>query len=233
MGTCEECGGSGAAPGHSRSSCPECRGSGQVRTVSRTLFGTIQQVRTCPRCRGEGEIISNPCPACKGEGRIRSTKAVKVKVPPGVSAGNYMTMEGQGNVGKNRGQPGDLIVVFDEKEHDLFTRQGDNIVCQVPISFTLAALGGDMPVPTLNGDHTLKIPAGTQSGRVFRLKGRGIPRLNSYGTGDELVQVMVWTPTKLSSDDKKLLHKLNDSPSFVPPKSDKSFLQKLRESLGI
>ncbi len=233
LGTCEDCNGSGAAPGHSRSTCPECRGQGQVRTISKTFLGTVQQVRTCPRCRGAGEIIAQPCSTCGGEGRIREMNTVKVKIPSGVSAGNYMTLESQGNVGINRSQSGDLIVIFDEKEHIQFTRQGDNIVFQMPISFTLAALGGELSVPTLNGSQNLKIPSGTQSGRVFRMKGKGIPHLNSYGSGDELIQVMVWTPTKLSSDDKRILSQLKQSPAFVPPKADKSFLQKLKESLGI
>lgn len=233
LGTCDDCNGSGAAPGHARTTCPECRGHGQVRTVSKTFLGTIQQVRTCPRCRGAGEVIAHPCTVCGGEGRIREMNTVKVKIPAGVSAGNYMTLEGQGNVGINRSQSGNLTVIFDEKEHDQFTRQGDNIICQMPISFTLAALGGQLSVPTLNGSFTLKVPSGTQSGRVFRLKGKGIPHLNSYGAGEELIQVMVWTPTKLSSDDKRILNQLSQSESFVPPKSDKSFLQKLKESLGI
>ncbi|HHI02040.1 MAG TPA: molecular chaperone DnaJ [candidate division Zixibacteria bacterium] len=233
LGTCDDCNGSGAAPGHSLSTCPECRGQGQVRTISKTFLGTVQQVRTCSRCRGAGEIIAQPCHACRGEGRVREMNTVKVKIPAGVSAGNYMTLENHGNVGINRGQPGNLIIIFDEKEHDRFTRQGDNIVCQMPISFTLAALGGEVMIPTLNGSRKIKIPSGTQSGRVFRLKGKGIPHLNSYGSGDELIQVMVWTPTKLSSEDKRILSQLNQSTSFVPPRTDKSFLQKLKESLGI
>jgi molecular chaperone DnaJ len=223
---CKECSGSGVAPGASRSTCPECRGTGQLRTVSRTFLGTIQQVRTCHRCRGTGEVISDPCPVCRGEGRTKGTSTVSIKVPSGVSAGNYMTLENRGNAGRNKGQPGDLIVVFDEKEDDIFTRQGDNIICMVPISFTMAALGGELQVPTLNGNHSLKIPAGTQSGKVFRLRGKGIPHLNAHGVGDELVQVAVWTPDKLSSEDEK-------SPSFVPPKSDKSFFRKLKDSLGL
>lgn len=230
---CEECSGSGLAPGASEKSCPECAGSGQVRSLHRTFLGTIQQVRTCGRCGGEGKIISNPCPACDGEGRVRQVSTVKVKIPAGVSAGNYMTLEGQGNAARGRGRAGNLLIIFDEKEHDIFTRQGDNIICQIPISFTIAALGGEVSTPTLNGDYQLKIPSGTQSGRVFRLKGKGIPRLNGGGVGDELVQVAVWTPTELSTEDKKHLEALNLSPHFKPPRSDRSFFQKLRESLGI
>jgi molecular chaperone DnaJ len=230
---CGECSGSGIAPGASRKTCPDCKGNGQIRTISRTFLGTIQQVRTCPACRGEGSVVSNPCPACRGEGRVKSTATVKVKIPAGVSSGNYMTMENQGNSARNRGQAGSLIVIFEEIEHDIFTRQSDNIICQVPISFTMAALGGEMQVPTLNGDHRLKIPAGTQSGKVFRLKGKGIPHLHSNSGGDELVQVMVWTPGNLSSEDKRLLETLAHSSSFTPPRADKTFLQKLKESLGI
>lgn len=230
---CTECDGSGVAPGASRNTCPDCRGSGQIRTISRTFLGTIQQVRTCPRCRGSGEVISNPCPACRGEGRVRGVSTVKMKIPPGVSAGNYMTLENQGNGARHRGQPGNLIVVFEEKDHNIFTRQGDNVFCQVPVSFALAALGGELSVPTLDGGQTVKIPPGTQPGKVFKLKGKGIPHLNSYGSGDELVQVTVWTPTKLTAEDKRLIKELSESPSFNPPKADRSFFQKLRETLGI
>ncbi len=230
---CDECGGSGVAPGTSRSTCPDCRGAGQVRTISKTFLGTIQQVRTCPRCRGTGEVISNPCPVCRGEGRTKGVSTVKIKVPSGVAAGNYMTLENQGNAARNKGQPGDLIVVFDEREDDIFTRQGDNIICMIPISFTMAALGGELQVPTLNGNHQLKIPPGTQTGKVFRLRGKGIPHLNAHGIGDELVQVTVWTPDKLSPEDEHLLKTLDKSPSFAPPKSDKSFFRKLKDSLGL
>jgi len=230
---CTECDGSGLAPGEAKKSCPDCQGHGQVRTVNRTFLGTIQQVRTCPRCRGAGEIISNPCRECNGEGRVKGESTVTVKVPPGVSEGNYMTLENNGNAARNQGQTGHLIVVFYEKEHDLFTRQGDNIIYQTPISFTMAALGGEMTVPTLNGDNKMKIPSGTQSGKVFRLKGKGIPHLNSRGSGDELVQVTVWTPEKLSSEDKELLNKLHNSPSFKPPRSTKSFFERLMKTLGI
>ncbi|RKX23980.1 MAG: molecular chaperone DnaJ [Candidatus Zixiibacteriota bacterium] len=230
---CPECDGSGLAPGTSKNTCPDCRGQGQIRTLNRTFLGTIQQVRTCPRCRGTGEVIANPCQTCNGQGRVRGESTVTVKVPPGVSEGNYMTIENKGNAARNRGRAGDLIVVFYEKEHDIFTRQGDNLICQMPISFTLAALGGELSVPTLDGDYKLIIPAGTQTGKVFRLRGKGIPHLNSHGQGDELVQVTVWTPNKLSNEDRKLLSRLDSSPSFTPPKSSKSFFDKLRKTLGI
>lgn len=232
MKVCSECDGSGAAPGHGSKTCPDCNGRGQVRTMTRSLFGTIQQVRTCPTCRGAGEVISNPCPECRGEGRVKNSETITVNIPPGVAAGNYMNLSGKGNAGPNNGQPGDLMVVFDERGHDRFNRQGDNIICELPISFTLAALGGETEVPTLNGNHNLKIPAGTQNGKVFRLKGKGIPHLNSHGKGDELVRITIWTPTDLSSEDQELLRKLDRSDSFNPPHNDKSFIDKIRESLG-
>ncbi len=230
--TCGECSGSGLAPGASRQTCPDCRGAGQVRTVTRTFLGTVQQVRTCPRCRGTGETISTPCPTCGGEGRVKNVGKVKVKVPKGVSSGNYMSLSEQGNVGRHNGQKGDLVVIFREKEHDIFTRQGDNVICEVPISFTKAALGGNINVPSLNGDLDLKVPPGTQTGKVFRMRGKGLPRLNVHGSGDQLVQVTVWTPTKLSSDDRKILETLDSSESFAPPEPNRSFFHKLRESLG-
>ncbi len=230
---CDVCAGSGVAAGSSKKQCPQCKGIGQVRTVQRTFLGTIQQVSTCNVCRGAGEIISDPCKSCAGDGRVRGTSNVKVKVPPGVSTGNYMSIDNMGNSGPHGGEAGDLIVVFEEKEHEHFTRHGDNVIYELPISFTTAALGGEVSVPTISGFETLAIPAGTQSGKVLKLKGKGIPRLHHSGKGDQLIQVTVWVPTKLSSDDKKVLQRLSDSESFSPPKADKSFFEKLRSTLGV
>jgi molecular chaperone DnaJ len=230
---CESCDGSGVAAGSSRQTCPQCRGNGRVRTVSRTFLGTIQQVTTCNQCQGTGEIISEPCSTCRGEGRTRGTSTVELKVPPGVSAGNYMTVENMGNAAHRRGEAGDLIVVFDEAPHEHFTRHGDNIVCDRTISFSTAALGGSVTVPTLDGDADLRIPGGTQSGKVLRMRGKGIPHLHHNGRGDQLVRITVWVPTKLSTDDKRLLEKLAKSESMTPPVGNKSFFDKLRETLGV
>jgi len=230
---CDACGGSGVAAGSSRATCPQCKGAGQVRRVTRTFLGTIQQVTTCDRCRGSGEIIANPCSVCHGEGRIRGSSTVKLKIPPGITSGNYMTVENMGNVAPHNGQAGDLIAVFEEKEHDIFTRHGDDILCELPVSFTKAALGGTITVPTLNETAELKIPAGTQPGKLLRLRGKGIPHLHRNGRGDQLVRVIVWVPTKLSASDKKLLESLEGSESFKPPKANKSFFEKLRETLGV
>lgn len=230
---CEVCGSSGVATGSSRQTCTQCRGAGRVRTVSRTFLGTIQQVTTCNVCRGTGEIIAEPCRTCRGEGRIRGESTVTVKVPPGVSSGNYMTIENMGNAAANNGETGDLVAVFEELDHDRFTRHGDHIHCELPLSFTTAALGGTVEVPTLDGISTIKIPPGTQPGKVLKLRGKGIAHLNRSGHGDQLVSVVVWVPTKLSSEDKSALHKLADSKSFEAPPADKSFFKKLRETLGV
>lgn len=231
--SCDTCGGSGVAAGSSKSTCQQCRGAGQVRTQTRTFLGTIQQVTTCNVCRGTGEVISDPCRTCGGEGRHQGNSTVNLQVPPGVSEGNYMTVDGMGNAASLGGQPGDLVAVFQEKDHPEFTRHGDSILYELPISFVTAALGGEVTVPVLEGKETIKIPSGTQSGKVIKMRGKGIPHLRRHGRGDQLVQVTVWTPTKLSNEDKILLKKLQGSESFKAPKADKSFFEKLRETLGV
>ncbi|UCD63361.1 MAG: molecular chaperone DnaJ [Candidatus Zixiibacteriota bacterium] len=230
---CDTCGGSGVAAGSSRKPCPQCKGSGQVRTISRTFLGTVQQVTTCNMCRGTGEIIADPCKTCRGEGRVRGSSQITIHVPAGVSSGNYMTIENKGNAAPNQGEPGDLIAVFEESEHEFFTRHGDHVLCELPISFTTAALGGTVTVPTLNGNAKIRIPAGTQPGKTLKMRGQGIPHLHSTGRGDQLVRIAVWVPTKLSDEDKKLVEKLAASESFTPPKAGKSFFEKLRETLGV
>lgn len=230
---CDTCAGSGVAAGSSRKTCPQCKGSGQVRTLTRTFLGTVQQVTTCATCRGNGEIISDPCKTCSGEGRVRGQSEVTINVPAGVSSGNYMSVENMGNAAPNNGEPGDLIVVFEEKEHEQFTRHGDNVLYELPISFAQAALGAEVEVPTLGGFASLKIPAGTQSGKVLKMRNKGIPRLHHSGRGDQLVQITVWVPTKLSAEDKKLLQQLEKSEQFKPPEASKSFFHRLRETLGV
>ena len=230
---CGDCAGSGVAVGSSKKTCGQCRGAGQVRRISKTFLGTIQQVTTCDVCRGTGEIISNPCRTCRSEGRVRGKSNVKVNIPAGVSSGNYMTIDGMGNVAAHGGEPGDLLVVFKEKEHDYFTRNGDHIICELPISFTTAALGGTINVQTIGAEYQLKIPSGTQPGKVLKLKGKGIPHLNRHGRGDQLVHVVVWVPTKLNPDDKEILTKLSKQENMIPPRGNKSFFEKLRQSLGV
>jgi len=233
LATCEECSGHGSAPGSGKQTCHQCRGAGQVRRVTRSLFGQMINVTTCDVCGGSGQIISKPCPVCKGEGRTRETTTISVDIPAGVSHGNYIPLEGKGDTGKLNGPPGDLIVIIEEKDHEIFTRKDTNLICQVPISFVTATLGGTIEIPVLNGTDMLDIPSGTQTGKVFRLKGKGLPHLRHRGRGDQLVQVQVWTPNKLSDSDKELLNQLGDSETFKPPKSSKSFFEKLRETLGV
>jgi molecular chaperone DnaJ len=231
---CEDCNGSGVAAGSSRKTCPQCRGAGRVQTVTRTFLGTIQQVTACNMCRGTGEIIADACKVCGGEGRVRGSSTVEIKVPPGVSSGNYMTVEGMGNANpRGQGQAGDLVVIFEEREHERFIRKGDDVVCELPVSFTTAALGGRITVPTLGGEAELRVPAGTQPGRILKLRGKGIPRLHHSGRGDQLVRILVWVPSKLSPEDKQLLEKLESSKSFQPPEANRSFFEKLRQSLGV
>jgi len=230
---CQTCDGTGVAAGSSRRTCHQCKGAGQVRTVTRTFLGTVQQVSTCNVCRGTGEVISQPCQTCGGEGRHRGSSRVTINVPPGVSSGNYMTVDQMGNAAPQHGQPGDLIAIFEEVDHEHFTRHGDDVLYELPISFVTAALGGEVEVRTLKGSANLKIPPGTQSGKVLRLRGQGIPRLHRTGRGDQLVQVTVWVPTKLSPEDQRTLEQLARSETFVPPQGNKSFFDKLRETLGV
>jgi len=231
--TCQSCDGSGVAAGSSKSTCHQCRGAGQVRTLSRTFLGTIQQVTTCNVCRGTGEVIANACSTCRGEGRIKGSSTVNVKIPAGVSSGNYMTIDNMGNAAPGRGEAGDLITVFEEKPHDHFERHGDHIIYDLPVSFATAAAGGEVMVPTLAGQARLKIPSGTQSGKILKMRGKGIPRLHRSGHGDQLVRINVWVPTKLSSQDKETLSRLESSGALDPPPTNRSFFEKLRETLRV
>lgn len=230
---CNTCGGSGVAAGSSKKTCTQCKGQGQVRTIQRTFLGTVQQVTTCNMCRGTGEIIADACKTCHGEGRIQGSSEVNINIPAGVSSGNYMTVNNMGNAAPNNGETGNLIAVFEEIEHEYFERHGDNLVCDLPISFTTASLGGTVKVPIIGGEANIKIPAGTQPGKVLKMRGKGIPHLHRTGQGDQLVRILVWVPTNLSDADKKLLEELENSESFKPPKESRSFFQKLRENLGL
>ena len=230
---CEACDGGGVAAGSSKKTCHQCKGAGQVRTISRTFLGTVQQVQTCNVCRGTGEVISDPCRTCNGDGRVAGSSMVTLDVPAGVSAGNYMRVDNMGNAAPNNGESGDLQVVFEEKPHDHFTRHGDNTLYELPISFAQAALGAEVEVPTISQPTMLKIPSGTQSGKVLKLKGKGIPHLHHGGVGDQLVQITVWVPTKLSAAEKELVRQLSHTEGFKPPKANRSFFDKLRETLGV
>jgi molecular chaperone DnaJ len=233
MVACDNCSGSGAETGSSKKSCPTCGGQGQVRRVSRSLFGQFVNVQTCPHCSGEGQIIEKVCGKCAGSGLVKGQTTVKVDIPAGVSSGNYIAIRGSGNYGRRGGPPGDAIVVIGEKEHKQFTRRGDDIVCEVPISYSQAALGAEIKVPTLDGETDLKIPAGTQSGKIFMIRNKGIKHLNGIGRGNQLVRAVIWTPSHLSAEEKELFKKLAESRGEKPPAADRSFFEKLRETLGV
>jgi len=221
---CDECDGTGIAKGYGATTCPTCHGSGEVRQVSRSIFGQFVNITTCPTCHGEGRIISNPCPRCHGEGRVRGESTISIKIPAGVATGNYLTIRGEGNYGPRNGPPGDLIVVIEEKEHPYFERHGEDILYDLPVGFSQLVLGAEVEVPTLDGKVKFRIPAGTQSGKIFRLKGKGIPRLNAYGRGDQLVRVMLYTPEKISGEERKLIEKLAEY--------EKKHLERLRQKEG-
>ncbi len=225
---CDGCRGTGAEPGTRADTCPECRGRGQIR-FSRG-FLTVSQ--TCHRCRGEGRVIGSPCRACRGEARITKERAVTVKVPPGVETGTRLRVSGEGEGGIRGGPPGDLYVVVQVAEHPIFLRDGDDLLCQVPISFTMAALGGDAQVPTLNGMIPIHIPAGTQPGTEFRFQGHGLPSLRGYGRGDLRVTVVVEIPSRLTSQQRELLEELHRLENGEGTPLSKSFFEKVRELFG-
>ncbi len=205
--TCEACDGSGAKKGTSPTTCPACHGHGQVRMQQG--FFTVQQ--TCPRCRGTGKIISDPCSVCHGDGRVQEHKTLSVKVPAGVDTGDRIRLSGEGEAGENGGPHGDLYVQVRVKKHPIFERDGDALFCEVPIGFPTAALGGEIEVPTLDGRVKIKIPPETQSGKQFRLRGKGVKSVRSAAAGDLLCQVFVETPVKLNAEQKELLQKFADS----------------------
>ncbi len=215
---CDACGGSGARSGSDIKTCPLCYGTGQVKQVSRSFFGQFVNITTCTRCGGEGKIIESPCPQCNGEGRKRGESTIKVKIPAGVASGNYITLKGQGDVGPKGGPPGDVFVLIEEDRDETFERHGDDILYTLYISIPQAVLGDEVEIPTLTGKARLHIDPGTQSGKILRMRGRGIPHLNSYGKGDQLVKVVVWTPQKLSKEAKELFRKLSNFNEINPRK---------------
>ncbi|MCD4829658.1 MAG: molecular chaperone DnaJ [Candidatus Cloacimonetes bacterium] len=225
---CSTCKGSGSKDGKTRT-CTQCNGSGQVRQMRRSFFGHMSTVVSCPTCHGKGKIITDACPVCHGDGRVGEAKTLNVHIPAGVAEGQYIRMRSQGNTGPNGGPSGDILVLIHEKEDDIFERDGDNLICEYPISYSQAALGTELDIPTLTGKVKMKVPAGTQSGRVFRLKGQGLTRLNSGYHGDLFIRVAVITPTRLNAEEKQLLEKLAKFDSAKKLHPGKSFFQKLKE----
>jgi molecular chaperone DnaJ len=225
LGECRHCSGSGAEPGSKKTTCPTCRGAGQV-TTSRGFFH-VRQV--CPTCHGTGSRFEKACTKCSGEGRVNETAKINVRIPPGVDTGSKLRSSGNGEAGMMGGTAGDLYIVIHVKEHEVFERQGDDLFCEMPIKFTLATLGGTVHVPTMEGKATLKIPAGTQSGTTFRLKGRGMPRLRGGSQGDQLIRIHVEVPTALTSEQRKKLEEFSDACGDAEEPVSKSFFERAKK----
>jgi len=228
---CHVCGGTGAKVGSSPTTCPTCKGTGRVVQVTNTFLGQMQTVSTCPHCHGEGKIITSKCPACGGTGLEDGEEIITIKIPAGVQEGMQMTMAGKGNAAPRGGIPGSLIVTFEEEPHPLFKRDGINLLYEHFVSFPEAVLGGTIEIPTLDGKARIKIPAGTFPGKMFRLKGKGLPDVNGYGKGDLIVTINVWVPQKLTKEEKELIEKMAAYPNFKPENTGehKTIFERIKE----
>jgi len=228
---CGRCDGAGAEPGTKAQRCGTCGGQGEVRRAQQSFFGQFVSVAPCPTCRGEGTSIPTPCKECKGEGRVRGEQTLDIKVPAGVATGQYMQMRGVGNVGVRGGPRGDVLVVFDVVEDERFERDGEDLYCEVLVSYPQVALGAAVDVPGITGTLSLDIPAGTQSGHVFTMRGKALPRVNASGTGDLHVRVQVWTPSALSREERTLVEQLGAMQQKPPEKREKGFWAKMKEAI--
>jgi molecular chaperone DnaJ len=208
---CATCRGTRAKPGTQPGRCPECNGTGQIRRVQRSIFGQFINTATCGRCQGEGTLVTDPCPDCKGSGFQKNRRHISINVPAGIDDRNAIRMTGEGEAGYRGGNPGNLYVEISVGKHKYFTREGNNVIYELPVNFAQAALGAELEVPTLYGQSKLKIPSGSQTGKVFRLKDRGIPRLNGFGRGDQVVILRVVTPESLSKEQRRLFEELSRS----------------------
>lgn len=228
---CTVCNGLGAKDKNAFQTCNTCGGSGQVRKITQTFLGQMQTVTTCPTCQGEGQIITSKCGHCKGEGRVYGEEMVSIDIPAGVQEGMQLSMSGKGNAGERGGAPGDLLILIEEEPHAELQRDGLSVAYDLHISFPDAVFGTQVEVPTIDGKAKIKIPPGTQSGKIFRLKGKGFPSVNSYDKGDQLIHVNVWTPQHLTADEKAMLEKMQQAENFQPnpEKSEKGFFEKVRD----
>lgn len=228
---CETCNGLGASGSDGYRTCGTCNGTGELRRQAGGGFFQQIVVSACPTCQGEGRVISAACPSCAGEGRKETSEVIEVKIPAGITEGMQITMRGKGNAGKRGGAPGDLIILIEETAHPDFERHGDDLIYELWLNFADAAMGTSVEVPTLGGKTRFKIAPGTQSGKIFRLKGKGFPIINGYGRGDQLIQVHVWVPQNLSRDERAALERFKDSSNFDPhpTSSDKGFFQRIKD----
>ena len=229
---CERCTGSGAEPGTTPKRCATCAGQGEVRRSQRSFFGQFVSVAPCPTCGGAGVVIATPCRTCRGEGRQRGEHAIPISVPPGVATGQYMHLRGVGNAGSRGGPRGDVIVMFEVEEDERFERDGEDLYTEVLVTYHQAVLGADIEVPGVAGPLSLHVPAGTQSGHVFQLRSRGLPRVNASGVGDLHVRIQLWTPTMPADEERELIRSLASVASAPPAKRNKGFWAKMKEALG-
>ncbi len=229
--SCKTCTGTGAKNGSAFNSCSTCKGSGQVTRITNTILGAMQTTNTCPTCGGEGQTITDKCTACHGDGIVRDEEVININIPAGVADGMQLSVAGRGNMGARGGVAGDLIVVIEEIEHEHLKRDGMNLFYDHFVSYSDAALGTQIEVPTIDGKAKIKVEPGTQSGKVLRLKGKGLPDINTYGRGDILVNINVWTPQHLSKEEKKILEDLKESTNFKPnpTKKDKGFFERMKQ----
>ena len=233
LDTCETCQGSGAKPGSKATTCGTCGGTGEVRRAAHSMFGQFVSVSPCPTCAGEGTVIREPCATCHGEGRVKAEKTVQIDVPAGVADHHYLTVRGQGVPGPRNGPPGDLIAVLEIAEDPRFERHGDDLVYDLPVSFSQAALGAAVEIPTPYGSAPLKVQPGTQTGTMYRLRGKGLPRLGEGGRGDLHVRVQVWTPTRLTPEQEQVFQELEKIEGEPPADSlGRGFWNKIREAFG-
>jgi molecular chaperone DnaJ len=228
---CDTCGGTGAKKGTRPAQCSTCGGSGEVRRAARSMFGQFVSVSPCPTCAGEGVVITQECEACRGEGRVRADKTIQVEIPAGVTENNYLTLRGSGAVGPRNAPPGDLLVMIEVKDDERFERDGDNLIIDLPLSFSQAALGHGVTVPTPYGEERITIAPGTQGGTILKLKGKGVPRLGQGGKGDLLIRTHVWTPESITEEQAVLFRELAKLEG-EPPKRAPGFWAKLKEALG-
>lgn len=227
---CVTCKGSGAKDGAVKN-CTTCGGSGIVRQIRSTFLGQMQTTAQCPNCQGTGSIVTDPCPKCRGEGRTIEEETIDIDIPGGVEDGMQLSMRGKGNAGIKGGPPGDLLIAIEVKPHAELKRDGNNLIYELHIGFPDAAIGTSIDIPTLSGPVKIKIPPGTPSGKIFRLNGKGLPSIQAYGKGDQLIYVNIWTPKKLSDDEKVILEKLKASPNFKPQpsKTEKGFFERMKD----
>lgn len=228
---CKTCGGNGAKDSGSLQTCGTCKGAGVVRQVRSTFLGQMQTTAACPTCSGSGQQITAKCGTCRGDGRTYAEETIEIEIPGGVAQGMQLSMSGKGNAGAKGGPDGDLLISIEEKEHEFFVRDGNNIIHELYLNFADAALGTSIEVPTLGGKVKIKVPPGTQAGKMFRLRDKGLPSVQSYGRGDQLINVNIWTPKELTSEEKKMMEKLRGHSNFqpTPDKGDRTFFDRMRD----